>query len=88
MKEFLVHYNESKHNTTRFASIETVERSKDFFFIQYVKNNTNSSRKLMKDKDEKYKGSLKVRIWNYKNLDPKSKFIYFSAQSFIKKYKF
>ena len=62
MKEFLVHYNESKHNTMRFASRETVERSKDFFFIQYVKNNTNSSRKLKKDKDEKYKGSLKVRI--------------------------
>ena len=36
VNELLVHYNERKHTTARFAPRQIVERSKDSLFIQHA----------------------------------------------------
>ena len=65
VNEFLVYYNERVHSTTGYTPREITERKKDSEFIQKVKENTTKSRRIKKDKDEKYKIGLKVRISNY-----------------------
>ena len=65
VNEFLVYNNERVHSTTGYTPREITERTKDSEFIQKVKENTTKSRRIKKDKDEKYKIGLKVRISNY-----------------------
>ena len=50
-----------------------------------VKENTTKSRRIKKDKDEKYKIGLKVRISNYRTLVKEGGFIYYTAPSLVKK---
>ena len=82
--EFLVYYNERVHSTTGYTSKEIIERAKDSEFIQKIKENTTKSRRIKKDKDEKYKIGLKVRISNYRTIVKENGFIYYTAPSFVK----
>ena len=84
VNEFLAYYNEREHSTTGYAPGEIVERSKESEFIQNVKQNTGKSRRIKKDKDEKYVIGLKVRISNYRTLLKDDRFIYYTAPSFVK----
>ena len=88
VNEFLAYYNEREHSTTGYAPREIVERSKESEFIQNVKQNTAKSRRIKKDKDEKYVIGLKVRISNYRTLLKDDRFIYYAAPSFVKKLDF
>ena len=85
VNKFLVYYNERVNSTTGYTPREITERAKDSEFIQKVKENTTKSRRIKKDKDEKYKIGLKVRISNYRTLVKEDGFIYYTAPSFIKK---
>ena len=60
--EFLIHYNERTHSTTQYKPKEIVERAQDHDFIKQVKDNTMKSRKIKKDKKEKYIPGLIARI--------------------------
>ena len=81
----LVYCNEREHSTTGYAPREINERSKESEFIQNVKQNTAKSRRIKKDKDEKYVIGLKVRISNYRTLLKDDRFIYYTAPSFVRK---
>ena len=88
VNEFLVYYNERVHSTTGYTPREITERAKDSEFIQKVKENKSKSWRIKKDKDEKYKIGLKVRISNYRTLVKEDGFIYYTAPSFVKKIRF
>ena len=64
VNEFLVYYNEIVHSTLGYTPRGITESAKDSEFIQKVKENTTKSRRIKKEKDEKYKIGLKVRISN------------------------
>ena len=70
---------------TGYTPREITERAKDSEFIQKIKENITKSRRIKKDKDEKYKIGLKVRISNYRTLVKENEFIYFTAPSYAKK---
>ena len=65
-KLVLVYYNERVYSTTGYTPREITKRAKDSEFIQKVRENATKSRRIKKDKDEKYKIGLKVRISNYR----------------------
>ena len=85
INEFLVYYNGRVHSTTGYAPREVVENSNNSDFIRKVKENIIKSRRIKKDKSEKYTVGLKVRVSNYRFLDLEKRFIFYHAPSFVKK---
>ena len=85
INEFLVYYNGRVHSTTGYAPREVVENSNNSDFIRKVKENIIKSRRIKKDKSEKYTVGLKVRVSNYRSLDLEKRFIFYQAPSFVKK---
>ena len=79
INEFLVYYNGRVHSTTGYAPREVVENSNNSDFIRKVKKNTIKSRRIKKDKSEKYTVGLKVRVFNYRSLDLEKRFIFYHA---------
>ena len=53
--------------------------------LKKVKENTTKSRRIKKDKDEKYNIGIKVRILNNRIFVKEDGFIYYTALSFCKK---
>ena len=62
-----------------------MENSNNSDFIRKVKENIIKSRRIKKDKSEKYTVGLKVRVSNYISLDLEKRFIFYQAPSFVKK---
>ena len=87
INEFLVYYNGRVHSTTGYPPREVVENSKNSNFLRKVMKNAIKSRRIKKDKSEKYSVGLKVRVSNYRSLDLEKRFIY-HAPSFVKKSEF
>ena len=84
--EFLLHYNERTHSTTKYKPREIVERAQDYDFIKQVKDNTMKSRKIKKDKNEKYIPGLIARISSLRYKDEKSGYLFYFKANFIKKW--
>ena len=76
INEFLVYYNGRVHSTSGYAPREIVENSYNSDLIRKVKENTIKSRRIKKNKSEKYTNGLKVRVSNYRFLDLKKRFIF------------
>ena len=85
INEFLVYFYGRVHSTTGYAPREVVENSNNSDFIRKVKENIIKSRRIKKDKNEKYTVGLKVRVSNYRSLDLEKRFIFYQAPSFVKK---
>ena len=49
--EFLIHYNDRTHSTTKHKPKEIVERAQDQDFIKQVKDNTMKSRKNRQERE-------------------------------------
>ena len=85
INEFLVYYDGRVHSTTGYAPREVVENYNNSDFIRKVKENIIKSRRIKKDKSDKYTVGLKARISNHRSLDLEKKFIFYHALSFMKK---
>ena len=85
INEFLVYYNGRVHSTTGYAPREVVENSNNYDFIRKVKENIIKSRRIKKDKSEKYTVGLKVRVSNYRYLDLEKRFNFYHVPLFVKK---
>ena len=83
INEFLVYYNGIVHSTTGYALRKIEENSNNSDFIRKVKENTIKSRRIKKDKSEKYIVGLKVRVFNYRSLDLR-KGLYFLSCTIIR----
>ena len=75
----MLHYNERTHSTTKYKPREIVERAQDLDFIKQAKDNTMKSRKIVKDKNEKYIPGLITKISSLRYKD-KIKFLFVLLQ--------
>ena len=81
----MLHYNERIHSTTKYKPREIVERAQDQDFIKQVKDNTMKSRKIKKDKNDKYIPGLIARIFSLRYKDEKSGYLFYFKTNFSKK---
>ena len=84
INEFVVYYNGRVHSAIRYAPREVVENSNNSDFIRKVRKNIIKSRRIRKDKSEKYTVGLKVRVSNYRSLDLEKRFIFYHAPLLVK----